>query len=109
MRKIRKNTFVLVKYYSKLYNYKLNASKLTIKYWTDDCNVYFTWHIDLFSTQKCKRLPSAWSSACDSDFSQFEWILHQQQVCLFIDPTHSTMQQYKRTVVNWNEYEKARR
>ena len=31
-------------------------------------------------------------------------------VCLFVDPTHSTMQQYnKRTVVNWSEYEKARR
>ena len=29
--------------------------------------------------------------------------------CLFIDPTHSTMQQYKkRTVVNWSEYEKTR-
>ena len=27
-------------------------------------------------------------------------------VCLFIDPTHSTAQQYKRTVLNWSEYEK---
>jgi len=31
-------------------------------------------------------------------------------VCVFIDPTQSTMQQYnKRTVVNWSEYVEARR
>ena len=37
--------------------------------------------------------------------------MRAKRVCLFvlfIDPTHSTMQQYnKRTVVNWSEYEKA--
>jgi len=31
-------------------------------------------------------------------------------VCFFIDPTHTTTQQYnERTVVNWSEYEKPRR